>query len=141
MWYPIHAINLNYLIVKGRSDLFFRLEVIKKIQGVTILCITIPLGLEAMCYGSIISSVLSLIWNTHYTGKFLKMSIFMQLHDLTPTLLLCAVMYAAARGTAYFMGNDILSLTTSVAVGALIYIGGAILFRFPEVKELKNIRK
>ena len=141
MWYPIHAINLNYLIVKGRSDLFFRLEVIKKIQGVLILCATVPFGLEAMCYGSIVSSILSLICNTYYTGKFLNMSIFVQLHDFAPTLLLCAVMYAAARGTAYFMGNDILSLTTSVAVGALIYIGGAILFRFPEVKELKNIRK
>lgn len=141
MWHPIHAINLNYLIVKGRSDLFFRLEVIKKILGVIILCATVPFGLEAMCYGSIVSSILCLVCNTYYTGKFLNMSIFIQLHDLMPTLLLCAVMYVAARGTAYFMGNDILSLTVSVAVGALIYIGGALLFRFPEVKELKNIRK
>lgn len=141
MWYPIHAVNLNYLIVKGRSDLFFKLEVIKKIQGVIILCVTIPLGLKAMCYGSIVSSILSLVWNTHYTGKFLKLSILDQFIDILPTILLCAVMYVAARGTAYFMGNDILSLTASVAVGALIYIGGALLFRFPEVKELKNIRK
>ena len=141
MWYPIHAVNLNYLIVKGRSDLFFKLEVIKKIQGVIILCVTIPLGLKAMCYGSIVSSILSLVWNTHYTGKFLKLSILDQFIDILPTILLCTVMYVAARGTAYFMGNDILSLTASVAVGALIYIGGALLFRFPEVKELKNIRK
>ena len=141
MWYPIHAVNLNYLIVKGRSDLFFKLEVIKKIQGVIILCVTIPLGLKAMCYGSIVSSILSLMWNTHYTGKFLKLSILDQFMDILPTILLCAVMYTAARCTAHFMGNDILSLAVSVAVGALIYIGGALLFRFPEVKELKNIRK
>lgn len=141
MWYPIHAINLNYLIVKGRSDLFFKLEVIKKIQGVAILCITIPMGLEAMCYGSIVNSLLSLIWNTHYTGKFLKMSIFMQIRDLLPTLVLVCVMYLASRATAHFMGIDIWSLLCSVAVGAAIYIGGALLFRFPEVKELKELRK
>ena len=141
MWYPIHAINLNYLIVKGRSDLFFRLEVIKKIQGVIILCVTIPLGLEAMCYGSIVSSLLSLIWNTYYNGKFLNMSIFKQLHDFSPILLLSGVMYIGARSVAYFMGNDLTSLICSVATGAAIYIGGAFLFRFPEIKELKELKK
>ncbi|MDQ9823528.1 lipopolysaccharide biosynthesis protein, partial [Acinetobacter sp. 163] len=45
MWYPVHAINLNLLQVKGRSDYFLKLEIIKKILGISILCITIPLGL------------------------------------------------------------------------------------------------
>lgn len=141
MWYPVHAINLNYLIVKGKSDLFFRLEVIKKIQGVCILCITVPMGLEAMCYGNIVSSILSLIWNTYYTGKFLKMSIFSQLRDMGHTILLCAVMYIAARSVANVMGNDIVSLVCSVTTGVVIYVGGALLFRFPEVQELKTLRK
>ena len=141
MWYPVHAINLNYLIVKGKSDLFFRLEVIKKIQGVCILCITVPMGLEAMCYGNIVSSLLSLIWNTYYTGKFLRMSIFSQLQDMGPTIILCAVMYIAARSVAEMMGNDIVSLICSVATGVVIYVGGALLFRFPEVQELKTLRK
>lgn len=141
MWYPIHAINLNYLIVKGRSDLFFRLEVIKKIQGVLVLVLTIPLGLEAMCWGSVFSSILSLIWNTHYNGKFLKMGIMSQLKDLFPTLALSAVMFAGARATAHFLGNGVDSLICSVATGAIIYIGGALLFKFPEVAELKNLRK
>lgn len=141
MWYPIHAINLNYIIVKGRSDLFFRLEIIKKLQGVAVLCVTIPLGLEAMCYGSVVNSLLSLIWNTHYTGKFLKMGIFAQLRDILPILLLSGVMYFGVRLTANAMGNAILSLIISITVGLVIYIGGALIFRFPEVKELKNIRR
>lgn len=45
MWYPIHAINLNLLQVKGRSDLFLRLEIIKKVVGVAILVVTLPMGL------------------------------------------------------------------------------------------------
>ncbi|MDE6390316.1 MAG: oligosaccharide flippase family protein, partial [Duncaniella sp.] len=141
MWFPIHAVNLNLLIVKGRSDLFLRLEIIKKILGVMILAVTIPLGLEAMCYGSIVSSVLSLLLNTYYTGKFLRMSIFSQLQDMGPTIILCAVMYIAARSVAEMMGNDIVSLICSVATGVVIYVGGALLFRFPEVQELKTLRK
>ena len=141
MWYPIHAINLNYLIVKGRSDLFLKLEIVKKIQGVAVLCITIPMGLEAMCYGSIFSSLLSLVWNTHYTGKYLKMSILSQLWDMTPTLILSGVMFAGARLTANYLGDNLTSLICSVGVGAIIYVGGALLFKFPEVKELKTLKK
>ena len=58
MWYPIHAINLNILQVKGRSDYFLKLEIIKKVQGVIVLCITVPIGIVAMCYGSLISSMI-----------------------------------------------------------------------------------
>lgn len=141
MWYPIHAINLNYLIVKGRSDLFFRLEVIKKVQGILMLCITIPIGLEAMCYGAIVTSLLALIWNTYYTGKYLGMGIIAQLHDLFPTLLLSGAMYAGSRSIAMFMGNGMASLICSVTAGAIIYVGGALLLKFPEVNELKNIRQ
>ena len=141
MWYPIHAINLNYLIVKGRSDLFLRLEVIKKIQGVIIMCATVPLGLEAMCWGLVVSSLISLIWNTYYIGKFLGMTIITQLRDFLPTLVLCGIMYAGARIVASYMGNDIVSLVCAVCTGAIIYIGGALIFKFPEVTELKNIRK
>jgi O-antigen/teichoic acid export membrane protein len=141
MWYPIHAVNLNYLIVKGRSDFFFKLEVIKKFQGTVILLVTVPLGLEAMCYGSIVSSLLGLIWNTYYTGKYLKMTILNQLNDLKWTIILSAVMYATAKCIAWYMGNGIDSLICSTATGAIIYIGGALLFKFPEVKELKMLKK
>lgn len=65
MWYPIHAINLNLLQVKGRSDLFLRLEIIKKCLGVTMICITVPFGIVAMCWGSVANSIIALIINTH----------------------------------------------------------------------------
>ncbi len=141
MWYPIHAINLNLLQVKGRSDLFFRLEVIKKILGVAMLCITVPLGLEAMCYGGILSSIICLVINTHYTGKLLNLGFFVQMKDLLPSLLLSLVMFAGCKLLSTILGNGIFSLTVSIAAGVVIYLGGAILFRFTEFKELKNLRK
>lgn len=141
MWYPVHAINLNYLIVKGKSDLFLRLEIIKKIQGVAILCATVPLGLEAMCWGSVLGSILSLIWNTYYTGKFLNMGIISQLADMFPTIILCAVMFVGTRFMAEWLGNGLISLICSVGAGAIIFFGGALLFKFPEIQELKNLRK
>lgn len=141
MWYPIHAINLNYLIVKGKSNLFLRLEIIKKIQGVLILCITIPLGLQAMCWGMVVGSILCLIWNTHYTGKFLNMGILSQIKDILPIIVLSTVMFISARSLAWYLGDGLNSLICSILLGATIYIGGATLFKFPEVQELKKLRK
>ncbi len=141
MWYPIHAINLNLLQVKGRSDLFFRLEVIKKVLGVAMLCITVPLGLEAMCYGNIVNSIIALAINTHYTGKLLNLGFFAQIKDLLPSLVLSIVMFAGCKFLSTILGNGILSLAVSIAAGAVIYLGGAILFRFTEFKDLKDIRK
>lgn len=82
MWYPIHSINLNLLQVKGRSDFFLKLEIIKKVQGIAILCITIPLGVVAMCYGSVIGSLLSLIYNTYYTKRLIGYGYWSQMKDL-----------------------------------------------------------
>lgn len=141
MWYPIHAINLNLLIVKGRSDLFFRLEIIKKIVGVAILAITLPIGLEAMCYGGIASSIICLIINTHYTGKFLNMGIVQQTKDFSPALILSLVMFTACKALSTSMGNGWDSLVASILLGIAIYLGGAIIFRVKGLQLLLNIRK
>ena len=71
MWNPIHAINLDLLKVKGRSDLFLKLEIIKKIFSTIVLIISIPFGLLFMCWMRILSSFIALFINTYYTGKLI----------------------------------------------------------------------
>ena len=118
MWYPIHAINLNLLQVQGRSDLFLRLEIIKKIIGISILCITVPLGLIAMCIGSIFGSIIALIVNTHYTGKLIQVGFLLQMRDLLPTLL-----YSLSMGAiVFFIVNILPSLWLQLTAGILIGI-------------------
>lgn len=140
MWYPIHAINLNLLQVRGRTDLFFKLEVIKKIIGVAVLCITLPLGLEAMCYGGIVTSIVCLIINTHYTGKILGLGFAEQMRDIWPSLALSLVMFASCNTLATIMGNDFVSLIVSIGAGVIIYLGGAYTFKFKEIELLKSMR-
>lgn len=141
MWYPIHAINLNLLQVKGRSDLFFRLEIIQKIIGVLILCATIPLGLKAMCYGEILLAVICLIVNTHYTGKLLSLGFIEQMKDIFPSMVLSLIMFTLCKMTSTLLGNGFLSLIISVSTGFTTYIGGAYLLRFKEFALLKDLRK
>lgn len=141
MWYPIHALNLNLLQVKGRSDLFLRLEIIKKILGVSILCVTIPLGLEAMCYGTIVSSLLCLAINTHYTKRLIGLGLVQQARDFMRSLLLSLVMFAACRVVIHFTGDGIIGLICGIATGIIVYGGIAITTRMDEVKELRTLLK
>ena len=140
MWYPIHAINLNLLQVKGRSDLFLKLEIWKKIIGIGIICGTIPLGLYWMCWGSVLSSLIALAINTHYTGKLINLGFLKQIKDLSPTLALSLVMGVASWAIVTFIpmppGG---ALAAGIGTGLIFYIGMAKLLRFKEFSELLSI--
>ena len=141
MWYPIHSLNLNLLKVKGRSDLFLRLEIIKKILGVTMLVITIPFGLLTMCYGTIINSLISLIINTYYTGKLINVGFMMQMRDLSGTLLLSMSMF-----TIVFLGMKItdsylIQLMFGIAIGLVFFIVVCYVLKLEEVKYIKSLTK
>lgn len=141
MWYPIHAINLNLLQVKGRSDLFLRLEIIKKILGISVLCITAPLGLIYMCYGQIFNSLVALVINTYYTGKLIKVGFFKQIRDLLPTMVLSLTMFATIWTINRFLESDNLQLIIGITVGVITYFFGSYFFRFTELKLLFSLIK
>lgn len=141
MWYPVHAINLNLLQVKGRSDLFLRLEIIKKIVGISILTITLPHGLIVFCCGSVVSSLIALVINTYYTGKLINVGYFKQMRDLLPIVLLGLVMFAVIHLSNYFISNMLLQIICGGILGAIVYIGGAILFKFSELDDVKYMLK
>ncbi|MCH3923918.1 MAG: lipopolysaccharide biosynthesis protein [Bacteroidales bacterium] len=139
MWYPIHAINLNLLQVKGRSDLFLRLEIIKKCIGVAILFITVPIGIEAMCIGSIFSSIICLAINTHYTGQLINVGFFMQMRDLLPTLLYSLSMFVIIYGVTYFIPSNILKLIVGFIVGIVYYFFIAYITKSSELKDVLSL--
>lgn len=141
MWYPIHSINLNLLMVKGRSDLFLRLEIIKKVIGVCILTITLPQGLIVFCYGTIVSSMISLIINTYYTGKLIQVGYWHQIKDLLPTLALSFLLLGSIHLITYFISNLYLQIVCGGITGGIVYLGGAIFFKFEELNDVKYMLK
>ncbi len=141
MWYPIHAINLNLLQVKGRSDLFLHLEIIKKVYGLAALAITLPISLVAVVLSRWVTNVLSLIVNTYYTQKIIDVGFVQQMRDLMPTFALSLVMFCVIHVTNYFVDNYYLQIIIGGVVGVAFYIGVALLFRFSEVEDVKYMLK
>jgi len=98
--YPLHAINLNLLMALGRSDLFLRLEILKKILVAINIIIGIRYGIFVMAAGMSVTSFLALLVNTHYSGKFARYGLADQMTDMLPVAMLAglvAVVMLAAR--------------------------------------------
>ena len=141
MLYPIHAINLNLLQVKGRSDIFLRLEIIKKIIGVVILIITIPLGITAMCLGMVFSSIICLIVNTYYTSRFIDVGLLTQLKDLRIILINSLVMGGGIYILTSFIDIEGLKLVMGIVIGFLLYFIGSFYFSKAELQEVISLIK
>lgn len=140
MWYPIHAINLNLLQVKGRSDLFLRLEIIKKVIGVSVLACSIPFGLLFMCYSGIVTSLIALFINTYYTGKLIQVGFIMQMKDLSGTLILSLLMFALVFGITLMFDSILLQLSIGI-LGMIFFFSVSHVFKFKELSYLKSLMK
>lgn len=85
MLFPLHAINLNMLKVKGRSDLFLKLEIIKKIMAIPVIVAGIYLGIYVMLAGMALHSFIAYFMNSHYSGRLISYPVSEQLRDILPT--------------------------------------------------------
>ena len=139
MWHPVHSINLNLLKVKGRSDLFLRLEIIKDTLGLIVLAVGIPFGLMVMCYLQILTSMIALTINTYYTGKLIRVGFFMQMRDLLPVLSMSLLMFLVVFLTTKIIVNQYIELILGVVIGFVLYFGGARLLHFKEVSYLQEL--
>lgn len=141
--YPIHAYNLNILTVKGRSDLFLKLEIIKKIIVLTGVFISFRWGIYGLLYGSVFLSIFMLLINTYYTGKFLNYHLYKQLLDIIPTISIGLISGIVVFGFDLFAANnnltDLVRLTLGGFIGILIFLGMALIFKLNSLLELKSI--
>ena len=113
MFYPLHAINLNMLKVQGRSDLFLKLEIVKKILAVPIIILGVVWGINAMIIGMIFNSLISYYLNSYWSGKFIGYSFRHQIRDILPSF-----------GLALSMGFFVYSigmLPTKLSLWTLIF--------------------
>lgn len=122
MFYPIHTANLNAIKAMGRSDLFLKLEIVKKVVGIALLLSTMWFGVMAMAYSLLISSILSQIINSWPNRKLLRYGYLEQLKDILPGIALAVLMGCCVNLVELFHLTNIVTLLIQIPLGALIYI-------------------
>jgi hypothetical protein len=129
LW-PLHVINLNLVKSRGRSDLFFRLEIIKKVIGLTFLLVAAQISMLAMAWSQLIVAFLCYFINAAYSGRLAAYPIKDQLRDLSPYLAVAGIMLAVAWSVALCATlSPPLLLATQSLLGATIYILLCYLFK------------
>jgi O-antigen/teichoic acid export membrane protein len=130
MLYPLHALHLNVLTAQGRSDLFFRLEVIKKMLIVVIIAATFWIGVLAMVCGMLAGSVIGLGINGYYTRRLIGYGWWQQFGDLAPVALVSLAMAAVVRVVVWVPGwSQWALLFNQILLGVGVYVALALILR------------
>ena len=148
MFYPIHTANLNAIKAMGRSDLFLKLEIIKKTVGIIALVATMNISVMAMAYSLLVTSVLSQIINSWPNRRLLDYRYLDQLKDILPSILLAVFMGVCIYFVSYLGLRDVVTLLIQIILGIGIYFCGSILLKLESfgyilelIKSLLNRKK
>ena len=141
MFWPVHTANLNAINAMGRSDWFLKLEIIKKIMGMTILLSTMWFGVMAMAYSLLLSSVLSQIINSWPNRKLLGYGYLEQVRDFAPGILLAVGMGICVYCIGFLPFPTVVTLVIQIIVGAAIYIIVSALMKLEEFEYLLEMVK
>ena len=142
MFYPIHTANLNAIKALGRSDLFLRMEILKKIVGMILLLATMNYGVLAMACSMPVSTMCSMVINSYPNKELLEYSYFDQIKDIAPSILLALGMGICVYFIPFLIhGSTVFVLMIQIMAGILLYIGGSILFKNDSFYYLLSIVK
>ena len=140
-FYPIHAANLNAIKAMGRSDIFLKLEIIKKAIGITVLLATMWISVKAMAISLMFTTLIAGVINAFPNRKLLDYTIGQQLFDMLPTIALAGAMGVAVYGISFLPINDFLTLVIQVPVGVIIYFVGSKIFKLDSFEYLWSMAK
>ncbi|HLO57962.1 MAG TPA: lipopolysaccharide biosynthesis protein [Lentimicrobium sp.] len=124
MFFPLHVLNLNIIQVKGRSDLFLKLEVIKKITAVPAIILGVIYGIKVMIIGMMVNTLLDFYLNNHWSRKMIGYSFMAQVRDILPSFVMAVfvsgIVYSLGLLLPYSHGVNLLILTLTGALLALV---------------------
>lgn len=141
--YPLHMYNLNILMVKGKSDLFLKLEIAKKVLLTLVIAVSGFYGIYGLLWGQVFTSVLSYFINSYFSGELIDYPVQEQLRDVSPVFVLATVMGVAVYAIDYMLAlshlPDLTRLITGGLTGAFLYLVAARLIKISSLRTLFGI--
>lgn len=124
MLYPLHSLNLNMINIQGRSDLFLRLEIIKKILAIPVIIVGVWFGIKIMIMAMLVLGVVGYYLNSYFSGKLIGYPVSEQINDISPSFLLAILI----GFIAYIIGllinlSPLFTLVIQILIGAIVFFG------------------
>lgn len=149
MFYPMQALNLSILQVKGRSDLFLRLEIIKKTLMVPVIFLGIMFNIKVMLFGMIVLSIISLYISSYYSGKLIGYAFKDQFLDILPSFFIAIIIAGSSfmfgqiinsSSLVMLIGQSLFIAITTVVVGELLKLEEYLYIKKTLIKQLQKYR-
>ncbi len=137
--YPLHAINLNMLQVKGRSGLFLKTEVVRKLLLVPSVLLGVFYSIPAMLWAQVVASVVCYYVNAYYSGREVNYGMGEQIRDILPSLAMATVMYICMYAITFLPISNVLMLFVQTAVGLAVIGLLCVVFQPYEYRELRQM--
>ena len=139
IFYPLHAMNLNVLMVKGRSDLFLKLEIIKMFFNIPLLVIGVFFGIKALLIGNIVISILSYFLNSYYSSNLINYSSKEQILDVLPMMIVAGTVSLIVWSITFLHWNYWATIILQIVAFAGLTIGIYEAMKQPDYLEIKQI--
>jgi len=138
--YHLHSINLNILKVVGRSDLFLKIEIIKKINITVAIVVGLQFGIWGLMIAQVISSYVALFVNLYYTKQFISYPYHEQFKDLFPVVLHMLPMVLVVYGIAAIPAINVsVKLLLAIGMGAATYLLTSIMVKSEVLRDIKSL--
>jgi len=146
IFYPLSMYNLNLILAKGRSDLHFKLEVIKKGISICFLLLIIPFGVHGVAYAAGIGMLIHAFVNSLYSGRLIQYPVLEQFKDISNILIIGFF----SMGITFVFNKlfiipsdygDIFIILIVSLVFIILYISISFLFRVTAINEIKVLIK
>jgi len=118
----VHVLNLAAISAQGRSDLFFRLELLKKSVSIALVIAASHWGVTAIAWSTLVASLFAAVVNTHYTRKLLGYGLGSQMRDQLPTLGLTLIAASLGWSVLHFNQASTISMVLALAASAASYL-------------------
>lgn len=139
MLYPLHALNLNMLQVKGRSDVYLILEIVKKTIAVGPILLGIFINIYWMLAGSVFTGFISYYLNGHFSGREIDYPCREQIRDIMPSFVISFTMAIAVYALSFIKISPYVVFPLQFILGFGMMIGMCEILKLSEYQELKNI--
>ena len=138
---PISTINMNLVNAVGRSDLYLKVDLSKLPLTIIALAITLPLGVEAMVIGQVVSTAIAFFINSYMPGKLFGYGALKQIKDMLPMIFATTIMAGFVYASILFINCMLGKILVGGIVGLSSYYLVSLLLKIDEVNEVNVVIK
>lgn len=139
MFQPVHSMNVNLLLIVGRTDLSLKINIIGNIISIVLILIAVRYSLVVLCIVDFFITMITLVINTYYTGKIIKVGYIRQVKDLLPSFVMSIMMMIIVVIVINFIESKVLQILVGGTVGICLYYLLARIFKFSEIEEIRYL--